>query len=153
MSLARARRASGSDKWRRLEPPRQAAEANAIPARAPTIFDMLPDQLQNDAVVRAAFWQSQNVTLKAAAVAAPSFTSAAAPTGLTPGTPPPIAPLTQSDFYKFGNLVAEYVLRQPNARAGVSDAFAQTVSQYYQPTIWASSLHILAPVMPSRRFS
>jgi hypothetical protein len=108
-----------------------AAEANAIPARAPTIFGMLPDPLQNDAVVRAAFWQSQNVTLKAAAVAAPSFTSAAAPTGLTPGTPPPMASLTPSDFYKFGSLVAEYVLRQPNVRSGMSDAFAQTVSQYY----------------------
>jgi len=105
-------------------------QAAAVPVRAANTLSALPYKLQNDVVVQAVLSQAQNVTLKASMAAAPQSATAAA--AILPATPTPVAPLTQSDFYKFANLVAEYVLRQPNAQSGVADAFAQAISPYYQ---------------------
>jgi hypothetical protein len=104
-------------------------QAAAVQRRAVSIMGVLPDKLKQDVVVQAALSHAQTVTLKASIALAPRSAAAAV---VAPATPAPVAPLTQGDFFKFANLVAEYVLRQPNAKSGVADPFAQMIGPYYQ---------------------
>jgi len=113
---------------------RQGAQ---IQADALVAWQALPQELQENAVVKAVLSQAEiipsKIPEKLLAYAPRLTTPPLAPT--PPQIPAPALPLAHSDFYAFANLVSEYAVRQPTSSgngSAASDIFLQALAKYYQ---------------------